>query len=103
MSRRCQFTGKGVLTGNNVSHANNKSRRRYLPNMQQMSLMSDILGTTVRVRLTTNAMRTIEHNGGLDAFLLSTPNRSLPAEAQVLKRRLQRSQAKRAAAPPPSA
>ena len=99
MSRRCQFTGKGVQSGNNVSHANNKSRRRFLPNMQQTSLVSDILGTTVRVRLTTHAMRTIEHNGGLDSFLLGTPNRRLPEEAQVLKRRLVRCSAKRAAAP----
>ncbi len=98
MSRRCQFTGKGVLSGNNVSHANNKSRRRFLPNLQHTSLMSDILGGTIRVRLTTHAMRTIEHNGGLDAFLLSTPNRDLPVEAQLLKRRIQRSQVKRAAA-----
>jgi large subunit ribosomal protein L28 len=102
MSRRCQFTGKGVQSGNNVSHANNKTRRRFLPNMQHTSLMSDILGNTVRVRLTTHAMRTIEHNGGLDAFLLGTPNRDLPTEAQVLKRRILRSQAKRAAAPAPA-
>ena len=99
MSRRCQFTGKGVLTGNNVSHANNKTRRRFLPNMQHTSLMSDVLGAPVRVRLTTAAMRTIEHNGGLDQFLLTTPNRNLSTEAQVLKRRILRSQAKRAAAP----
>lgn len=98
MSRRCQFTGKGVLTGNNVSHANNKTRRRFLPNMQETSLMSDILGSPVRVRLTTHAIRTIEHNGGLDAFLLNTPNRRLPEEAQSLKRRILRSQSKRAAA-----
>ena len=100
MSRRCQFTGKGVQTGNNVSHANNKTRRRFLPNMQQTSLMSDVLGTPIRVRLTTHAIRTIEHNGGLDAFLLKTPDRDLPTEAKVLKRRIQRSQAKRDAATP---
>ena len=100
MSRRCQFTGKGVQSGNNVSHANNKTRRRFLPNLQHASMLSDILGTTIRLRLTTHAIRTIEHNGGLDAFLLGTPNRSLPAEAQVLKRRIARSQAKRAAAQP---
>ncbi len=99
MSRRCQFTGKGVQSGNNVSHANNKSRRRFLPNIQNTSLVSDILGATVRVRLTTHAIRTIEHNGGLDAFLLGTPDRRLPTEAQVLKRRIERSKAKRAAAP----
>ena len=98
MSRRCELTGKGVLTGNNVSHANNKSRRRYLPNLQETALLSDILGTQVRVRLCTRALRTVEHNGGLDAFLLGTPNRYLPVEAQVLKRRIANCQVKRAAA-----
>ncbi len=98
MSRRCEMTGKGVLTGNNVSHANNKSRRRFLPNLQEQSLLSDVLGASVRVRLTTHALRTIEHNGGLDSFLLGTPNRSLPEEAQSLKRRILRAQAKKAAA-----
>ncbi len=100
MSRRCQMTGKGVLTGNNVSHANNKTRRRYLPNLQDTSLVSDALGGQVRVRVSTRALRTIEHNGGLDAFLLSTPNRRLPAEAQVLKRRIARAAAKRGASTP---
>lgn len=98
MSRRCQFTGKGVQTGNNVSHANNKTRRRFLPNLQEASLLSDVLGTTVRLRLSTSAMRTIEHNGGLDTFLLETPDRKLPEEALVLKRRIARCQTKRAAA-----
>jgi large subunit ribosomal protein L28 len=98
MSRRCEITGKGVQSGNNVSHANNKSRRRFLPNLQQQSLLSDVLGTSIRVRLTTGALRTIEHNGGLDAFLLSTPNRNLPEEAQVIKRRIVRAAAKKAAA-----
>ncbi len=98
MSRRCQISGKAVLSGNNVSHANNKTRRRFLPNLQETSLLSDILGTSVRLRLTTHALRTIEHNGGLDAFLTGTPNRSLPEEAQVLKRRILRAQVKRTAA-----
>ncbi|MEJ0046769.1 MAG: 50S ribosomal protein L28 [Rhodospirillales bacterium] len=98
MSRRCQITGKGVMTGNNVSHANNKTRRRYLPNLQETSLLSDALGASVRVRVTTRALRTIEHNGGLDAFLATTPNRDLPEEAQALKRRVARAAAKRAAA-----
>ena len=97
MSRRCQFTGKGVLTGNNVSHANNKTRRRYLPNLQDTSLLSDTLGQSIRVRLSTRALRTIEHNGGLDAFLTGTPNRKLPAEAQTLKRRIARAAAKKTA------
>jgi large subunit ribosomal protein L28 len=98
MSRRCEISGKGVLTGNNVSHANNKSRRRFLPNLQEQQLLSDALGTSVRLRLTTHALRTIEHNGGLDAFLTTTPNRNLPIEAQVLKRRIVRAQAKKSAA-----
>jgi len=100
MSRRCQITGKGVLTGNNVSHANNKTRRRYLPNLQATSLLSDVLGTPVRLRLTSNGIRTVEHNGGLDAFLLGTPNRRLPEEAQALKRRIQRAAAKKQASQP---
>lgn len=98
MSRRCQITGKGVLTGNNVSHANNKSRRRYLPNLQETSLLSDVLGSSIRMRVSANGIRTVEHNGGLDAFLLGTPNRRLPLEAQALKRRIQRAQLKKTAA-----
>lgn len=98
MARRCSVTGKGVLTGNNVSHANNKTRRRFLPNLQETSLMSDVLGTTVRLRLTTRGIKTIEHNGGLDAWLLGTPDRKLPDEAKVLKRRIARAKEKRAAA-----
>ncbi len=97
MSRRCQITGKGVLTGNNVSHANNKTRRRFLPNLQDTSLLSDTLGGAVRLRLSTRAIRTIEHNGGIDAFLLQTPDAKLTPEARVLKRRIQRARAKQEA------
>jgi large subunit ribosomal protein L28 len=98
MSRRCQITGKGVLSGNNVSHANNKTRRRFLPNLQESSMLSDILGLSVTMRLCTRAIRTVEHNGGIDAFLLGTPNRRLAPEAQALKRRIEKAQAKRQAA-----
>jgi len=97
MARRCGITGKGVLTGNNVSHANNKSRRRFLPNLQETSFWSDVLGSAVKIRLSTNGIRTVEHNGGLDSFLLGTPDRRLPPEALTLKRRLERAQAKKAA------
>ena len=97
MSRRCQLTGKGVLTGNNVSHANNRTRRRFLPNLQDSSLLSDTLGASVSMRLSTRAIRTVEHNGGIDAFLMSTPNSKLPPEALVLKRRIARAGAKKAA------
>ena len=98
MSRRCELTGKTVLSGNNVSHANNKTRRRFLPNLQDFSLLSDILGASVRMKLSTRAIRTVEHNGGIDAFLLTTPNSKLPVEAQSLKRRILRAKAKRDAA-----
>jgi large subunit ribosomal protein L28 len=98
MSRRCQITGKGVLTGNNVSHANNKTRRRFLPNLQPASLLSDALGLSVTMRLSTRAIRTVERNGGIDAFLLATPNRRLPPEALALKRRIERARARTPAA-----
>jgi large subunit ribosomal protein L28 len=97
MARRCGITGKGVLTGNNVSHANNKTRRRFLPNLQETSFWSDVLASQIKMRLSTNGIRTIEHNGGLDSFLLGTPDRRLPDEARILKRRIERAQAKKAA------
>jgi large subunit ribosomal protein L28 len=97
MSRRCRITGKGVLTGNNVSHANNRSRRRFLPNLRQASLVSDALNQVVNVRICTNAIRTIEKSGGLDAYLLKTSNLDLPIEAQRLKRRIVRAAEKKQA------
>ncbi len=97
MSRRCEITGKGVLSGNNVSHANNKTRRRFLPNLQEAALLSDILGQRIRLRISTRAIRTIERSGGIDAFLLGTPNRRLSAEIQTIKRRLERAQARKSA------
>ena len=96
MSRRCEITGKGVLTGNNFSHANNKTRRRFLPNLQDSSMLSDTLGASVSLRMSTRAIRTVEHNGGIDAFLLATPNRRLPPEALTLKRRIIRAAARKA-------
>ncbi|MBS6473929.1 MAG: 50S ribosomal protein L28 [Acetobacter sp.] len=86
MAKRCIITGKGVLTGNNVSHANNKSRRRFLPNLQAVSLLSETLGTTVTLRVSTRGLRSIEHNGGLDAYLTGTPNSKLSCEAKRLKK-----------------
>ena len=86
MTRLCTITGKTVLTGNNVSHANNKTRRRFLPNLQETSLMSDTLGRMVRLRLSTNAIRTIEFHGGLDAFLKRTPVSHLSLEVARLKK-----------------
>ena len=97
MARRCGITGKGVQVGNNVSHANNKTRRRFMPNLQVTRLLSDTLGQQVRLRLTVNAIRTIEHNGGLDAFLLGTSDLKLPTEAKRLKRRIEKAAAAKAA------
>lgn len=97
MSRRCEITGKAVLSGNNVSHANNKTRRRFLPNLQPASLLSDVLGHSVSMRLSTRGIRTVESKGGIDAFLLGTPDRKLQPEALVLKRRILRAAAKKAA------
>ena len=88
MSRRCEVTGRGVQTGNNVSHANNRSRRRWLPNMQRASFLSDILGETIKLRLSTRGIRTIEKKGGLDAFLMETPEDKLGPNLQKLKRRV---------------
>ncbi|MFQ5775908.1 MAG: 50S ribosomal protein L28 [Kiloniellaceae bacterium] len=97
MARRCDFTGKGVQAGNHVSHANNRTRRRFLPNLQESSLLSDALGETVQVRLSTSAIRTIEKRGGLDAYLLSTPADKLGKKARALKRRIQKALARQAA------
>ena len=94
MARRCDITGIGVMAGNNVSHAHNKTRRRFLPNVQQTSMMSDTLGEMVRMRVSTRAIRTIEKNGGLDAFLLGTSNRKLTPEALRIKRRIEKAAAK---------
>jgi large subunit ribosomal protein L28 len=98
MARRCEFTGRGVQAGNNVSHAHNKTRRRFLPNLQKNSLLSDALGETVQVRLSTQAIRSIEKRGGLDAYLLSTPSAQLGKKARALKRRIQKALAGQAAA-----
>lgn len=90
MARRCELTGKGVQTGNNVSHANNRSRRRFLPNIQTVSLMSDALGRSVRLRISTQALRSVEHNQGLDNFLLKTADNKLSLNARRIKREVQK-------------
>lgn len=93
MSRVCELTGKGVQTGNNVSHAHNKTRRRFLPNLQSKAMLSDVLGKSVRFRVSTSAMRTVERHGGLDSYLLNTPNSRLSLEAQRVKRKVARARA----------
>jgi large subunit ribosomal protein L28 len=97
MSRRCELTGKAVQTGNTVSHANNKARRRWLPNLTEASLISDALGQTVRLRVTPHALRSVEHRGGLDAFLVKAKADVLSANAQTLKRKIEKKLAEKAA------
>jgi len=89
MARRCPVTGKGVQVGHNVSHSNRKTKRRFLPNLQRISVLSDVLGP-VRLRLTAAAIRTIEHKGGIDDFLRVTPDLKLSPEIRRLKRRVER-------------
>jgi large subunit ribosomal protein L28 len=98
MSRRCMVTGKSVMVGHNVSHANNKTKRRFMPNLQVTSLLSDALGRAVRIRVSTRGLRTIEHNGGLDAWLLDTADSKLDQEMRRLKRQIERAKERRAAA-----
>jgi len=86
MSRRCELTGKGVLVGNNVSHANNKTKRVYRPNLQDVSLASDALGQSVRLKISMNALRSVDRSGGLDAFILKTKDAVLSPRALRLKR-----------------
>lgn len=88
MAKRCQITGKSVMSGNNVSHANNRTRRRFLPNLQRANIHSEVLGRKVSLRVSTSAMRTIEKHGGLDAFLIQARNAELADEAKVLKREI---------------
>lgn len=97
MARKCIITGKTVQSGNNVSHANNKTRRRFLPNLQSATLFSESLGQGMQVRITTAAMRTIEHKGGLDAYLSETAKTKLPAELRSFKKQLEAKKAANAA------
>ncbi|WP_279479006.1 50S ribosomal protein L28 [Aureimonas sp. SK2] len=88
MSRACELTGKAVQTGNNVSHANNKTRRRFLPNLCQVTLISDALGQRFRLRISAHALRSVEHRGGLDAFLAKAAEHELSQKARLLKRQI---------------
>ncbi len=88
MARRCPLSGKGVLVGNHVSHANNKTKRRFLPNLQHRNLYSETLGESVRVRISTRALRTIDKHGGLDGYLLDTADSRLPRRLLRIKQRL---------------
>ena len=86
MSKKCDITGTGVMSGNNVSHANNRNRRRFLPNLQVVSLLSEKLGRIFKLKVCSKTLRSIEHNGGLDAYLESTSNSKLSDEDIKIKK-----------------
>ena len=93
MSRRCELTGTGPMVGNNVSHANNKTKRRFLPNLKEVSLMSDALGQAFTLRITSAALRSVDHRGGLDAFLAKAKDADLSADALKIKKDIQKAKA----------
>ena len=98
MSRVCELTGKGVQVGNNVSHANNKPKRRFLPNLCNVTLISDALGQRIRLRVSAAALRSVEQRGGLDAFLLKAHENELSMRARLLRRQIAKKSAEAAAA-----
>jgi large subunit ribosomal protein L28 len=97
MARRCELTGKGLLVGNNVSHANNKTKRVYRPNLQTISLASEALGNSYKLRISMNALRSVDRSGGLDPFLLKSRDNALSDRALKLKRAIAKKLAKAAA------
>ena len=93
MSRVCELTGKGPMSGNNISHANNKTRRRFLPNLNDVTLISDVLGQSFKLRVSSAGLRSVDHRGGLDAFLAKAKDEELSAEALRIKREIAKAQA----------
>jgi large subunit ribosomal protein L28 len=88
MSWRCELTGKGPLVGNKVSHSNTKTKRRFMPNLRNVTLISDTLGRSIRVRASANALKTVDHRGGLDSFLLKAKDAELAPKVLELKRQI---------------
>lgn len=93
MSRVCELTGKGPMVGNNVSHAHNKTKRRFLPNLQDVTLISDALGRSFKLKVSSAALRTVDHRGGLDAFLAKAKDVELSAKALKIKKDIEKAQA----------
>jgi len=93
MSRRCELTGKAVLTGNNVSHAKNRTRRVFRPNLNDVTLASDTLGRSFKFRISAAALRTVDHRGGLDAFMAKSKDAELSPAALKVKKDIQKAQA----------
>lgn len=98
MSRVCELTGKGPMTGNTISHANNKSRRRFLPNLNEVTLISDVLGQSFKLRISAAALRTVDHRGGLDAFMAKAKDTELSTNALKIKKEIVKAQAANTAA-----
>ncbi|WP_292285919.1 50S ribosomal protein L28 [Marivita sp.] len=92
MSRICELTGKGPVTGNNVSHANNKTRRRFLPNLNDVTLQSETLGRGIKMRISAHALRSVDHRGGLDKFLAKAKDTELSANALKVKKEIAKAQ-----------
>jgi large subunit ribosomal protein L28 len=90
MSRRCELTGKSAQVGHKVSHSNIKTKRRFLPNLVNVTLISDSLGRSVRLRISANALKSVDHRGGLDAFLVKAQDDTLSPKALELKRQIKR-------------
>lgn len=97
MSRRCDLTGKTAQVGHKVSHSNRKTKRRFLPNLLNVTMISDALGRSVRLKVSANALKTVDHRGGLDAFLMKAKDAELSAEALNLKRQIAKSRGQKAA------
>ena len=93
MSRRCEFTNKGPMSGNNVSHANNKTKRRFLPNLNDVTLTSEVLGRSFKFRISAAALRTVDHRGGLDGFMAKAKEAELSANALKVKKEIAKAQA----------
>ena len=92
MARQCELTGKGVMTGNNVSHAKNRTRRRFLPNLNNVSLVSEVLGKTFKFKISAAALRTVDKRGGLDSFLTKAKDEELSSAALKVKNEINRAQ-----------
>ena len=90
MSRRCELTGKGVMVGNNVSHANNKTKRRFLPNLNDVTMLSEVLDRSFKFRVSAAALRTVDHRGGLDGFMAKAKDNELSEKALRVKRDIQK-------------
>jgi|SRR5215207_322260 large subunit ribosomal protein L28 len=97
MSRRCDLTGKAAQTGHKVSHSNRKTKRRFLPNLCSVTLISDALERSVRLRISANALKSVDHRGGLDAFLMKAKEDELSQRARELKREIEKKRAAAAA------